>query len=119
MKTITQENLPKVVTATEPKMRAIDLDLDDFLTEFESTFTSLTSSTLSSKVRDEFLVEEEPESLPRRMTSQNSRTSSHKDNPEGEAQKKFGSAKGISSDQYFKDSAGDNSVSFFFPKKNI
>ncbi|XP_011501996.1 PREDICTED: ADP-ribosylation factor GTPase-activating protein 2 [Ceratosolen solmsi marchali] len=124
MQTIAQESSSKLVTP-ERKLRDIDMDLDYLITGFESLTNTFTSNLLNTKGRtDEFIIEEEP-NLPRRgvtsqysnssqITSQisnkNSNKSINKSVSEGdEAQKKFGSAKAISSDQYFKDSLNDNS----------
>jgi ADP-ribosylation factor GTPase-activating protein 2/3 len=127
MQTITQESSSKLITPPERKLRDIDMDLDYLITGFESLTNNFTSNLSNTKGRnDEFIIEEEP-NLPRRgatsqysnspqMSSQNSNKSSTKGNnkpvSEGdEARKKFGSAKAISSDQYFRDSQNDNSVS--------
>ncbi|XP_033218508.1 ADP-ribosylation factor GTPase-activating protein 2 isoform X2 [Belonocnema kinseyi] len=118
MSTITQESSSKVFTSSEPKreperLRSIEDDvrtitfedaLDDFA--FEHSFRS---AGANSKPRnDEVTVIAEPELSKRATSRQNYSRVESKTTGEGEAQKKFGSAKGISSDQYFRDSANDD-----------
>ena len=124
MSTITQESSSKVFTASEPKreterlqsieddMRTITFEdaLDDFT--FDHGFRS---AGFSSKPRnDEIIILTEPELPKRAVPRQSSAPISNKTTPEGDAQKKFGSAKAISSDQYFRDSNNDDNVSFLF-----
>ncbi|OXU25409.1 hypothetical protein TSAR_012627 [Trichomalopsis sarcophagae] len=134
MQTIAQESSSKLITASEPKMRDMNLDirdLDYLISGFETltnTFPSgASSSNSSSKPRnDEYIIEEEPDTARRGVTSSfsnlsssqstnksynktsSSGSSSKQQMDEGQAQKKFGSAKAISSDQYFRDNANDN-----------
>ncbi|XP_043473714.1 ADP-ribosylation factor GTPase-activating protein 2 isoform X2 [Leptopilina heterotoma] len=114
MSTIAQESSSKVFTASEPKrdLRQIDdtlatlatfKDIDDFA--FEHIFKS---STLNSKSQnDEVTIIAEPEP-PKRVTPRHNSQKENKVNAEGDAQKKFGCAKAISSDQYFRDTIGDD-----------
>ena len=134
MQTIMQESSSKFVSAPEPKLREVDMDLDHYwMTGFESlTTTYPSSSSSSSKGRhsDEYIIEEEPDTrrgvssqfasapqpspqpISNKYSSRNYNNSSNiTTSDSGEAQKKFGSAKAISSDQYFRDSADSNSVS--------
>lgn len=130
---IAQESSSKLITASEPKMRDTNLDildLDYLISGFETltnTFPSSPSSSNSSNKprNDEYIIEEEPDTARRGVTSSfsnssssqstsksyNKTSSSKNQTAEGEAQKKFGSAKAISSDQYFRDYANDNNVS--------
>ncbi|XP_011164302.1 ADP-ribosylation factor GTPase-activating protein 2 isoform X2 [Solenopsis invicta] len=103
MKTITQES--KVIASTE----VLSAETDTFfsLDEFYSVYANSKPSSRS----EEIVVVAEPEP-PKRLapariaiTKSDIKTSS---TIEGEAQKKFGSAKAISSDQYFQDSTSDN-----------
>jgi ADP-ribosylation factor GTPase-activating protein 2/3 len=109
MKTITQESRQdKIITSTE----AVSAETDVFfsLDEFYSVYANSKPSR-----NEEIIVVAEPE-LPKRLapsirsanTKNDTKTSSI---VEGEAQKKFGSAKAISSEQYFQDSTSDNAVS--------
>ena len=123
MSTITQESSSKVFTASEPKreperLRSIEVDdvrtitfedaLDDF--EFEHWFKSPGEN--SKPRNDEVTVIAEPEMPKRVAPRENHSRVESKTKPEGEAQKKFGSAKGISSDQFFRDSSNDDNVGF-------
>lgn len=114
MRTITQETSSKTITASEPKPREIDIERDLFISldEFYAALSTPYSSNNNNKSRnEEVLVIAEPE--PPKRTAPPSKPNSNKnDNKtlEGEAQKKFGSAKAISSDQYFQDSNDDDSV---------
>ncbi|XP_058806888.1 ADP-ribosylation factor GTPase-activating protein 2 isoform X2 [Phymastichus coffea] len=130
MQTITQENSSKVMVPSEPKIKDVDTDLDYLMSDLVDIMPFTTSTSTSSKSRnDEFIIEEEPDrhgistqfsktnnsssmySNPsnNRSSSNNSSSSSKKIPDQGEAQKKFGGAKAISSDQYFRDCANDNS----------
>lgn len=108
MKTITQES-KGVITSTE----VLSGETDTFFTLDE--FYSVYANSKPSSRSDEIVVVAEPEP-PKRLTSftrnivakSEVKTSSI---VEGEAQKKFGSAKAISSEQYFQDSTSDNAVS--------
>jgi len=111
MKTITQESRQdKIITSTE----AVSAETDVFfsLDEFYSVYANSKPSR-----SEEIIVVAEPE-LPKRLapsirtanTKSETKTSSSSI-VEGEAQKKFGSAKAISSEQYFQDSTSDNAVS--------
>lgn len=114
MKTITQEISSKTITAVEPRSRDVDLERDLFvsLDEFYAVYANSTNS--KSSRAEEVVVMAEPEP-PKRLVS-SARTASAKNDTKasstvkGEAQKKFGSAKAISSEQYFQDSASDNTV---------
>ncbi|XP_034196221.1 ADP-ribosylation factor GTPase activating protein 3 isoform X1 [Osmia lignaria lignaria] len=113
MRTITQETSSKTITASEPKPREIDIERDLFISldEFYAALSTPYNSNNNNKSRnEEVLVIAEPE--PPKRTAPPSKPNSNKnDNKilEGEAQKKFGSAKAISSDQYFQDSKDDDS----------
>lgn len=126
-------------------MRDMNLDirdLDYLISGFETltnTFPSGSSSSNSGKPRnDEYIIEEEPDTARRGVTSSfsnssssqstnknynktssSSSSSSKQQTAEGEAQKKFGSAKAISSDQYFRDYANDNNVSQIIDYKGM
>lgn len=127
MQTLTQEKSTRNFTAKEPKMihREADLDMDYLVTGFESLSSDFPNISTSSKSRnrDEFFVVEEPDkrpistqfSRPSPMQISSSKTNSKPNNKyeEGEAQKKFGGAKAISSDQFFRDSNSDNMVSYY------
>ncbi|XP_066589818.1 ADP-ribosylation factor GTPase-activating protein 2 isoform X2 [Prorops nasuta] len=117
MKTITQEPSLKTITAIEPRPRDVDIDRDRLpnLDDIRGFLISQRGSN-NSKFRDEEVtIIEEPEP-PKRTTTifQNfSKKDSNKGSKQsvidgGEAQRKFGSAKAISSDQYFHDSPSDN-----------
>jgi len=109
MKTITQESRQdKIITSTE----AVSAETDVFfsLDEFYSVYANSKPSR-----SEEIIVVAEPE-LPKRLAPSIRTASTKSDtkissNVEGEAQKKFGSAKAISSEQYFQDSTSDNAVS--------
>lgn len=111
-------------------MKDIDTDLDYLMTGFVDVMpSSFSSGSSNSKSRnDEFIIEEEPDrrgistqfsktntspmySSPSNNSRSSNTSSSKKASDEGDAQKKFGGAKSISSDQYFRDSANDSSVS--------
>lgn len=112
MKTITQETSSKTITAVEPRSRDVDVERDLFvgLDEFYALYAN---STSKSSRGEDIVVVAEPEP-PKRLIS-STRTvkndSKASSTVEGEAQKKFGSAKAISSEQYFQDSTSDDSVS--------
>lgn len=116
MKTITQESSSKNVTAIEPRSRDIDNDRDLFMSldEFYTALSIPYSNNNSNKIKSEEVVviaEPEPPKRQPLLSRQNNNKSDNKSSGEGEAQKKFGSAKAISSDQYFQDSNYDDSVS--------
>ncbi|KYN02048.1 ADP-ribosylation factor GTPase-activating protein 2 [Cyphomyrmex costatus] len=105
MKTITQES-KGVVTSTE----VISGETDSFFTLDE--FYSVYANSKPSSRSDEIVVVAEPEP-PKRLGPSTKSTIIKNDMKissaiEGEAQKKFGSAKAISSEQYFQDSTSDN-----------
>lgn len=106
MKTITQES--KSITSAE----VVSAETDTFFTLDE--FYSVYANSKPSSRSEEIVVVAEPE-LPKRLTPSTRSAISKSDvkasTVEGEAQKKFGSAKAISSEQYFQDSTSDNVVS--------
>lgn len=114
MKTITQElRQDKIATSTEPVSTETDVFFS--LDEFYSAYANSKPSSRSEEV----VVVAEPE-RPRRCIDPTSRMAKLANNDtkskasptvEGMAQKKFGSAKAISSEQYFQDSTSDNAVS--------
>ncbi|XP_006608831.1 ADP-ribosylation factor GTPase-activating protein 2 isoform X2 [Apis dorsata] len=114
MRTITQETSSKTITASEPRPRDIDIERDLFISldEFYAALSTPYSSNTNNKSRnEEVIVIAEPEP-PKRIVPSNKVNIGKTDNKimiEGEAQKKFGSAKAISSDQYFQDSKDDDS----------
>lgn len=118
MRTITQETSSKTITASEPRPRDIDIERDLFISldEFYAALSTPYSSNTNNKSRnEEVIVIAEPEP-PKRIVPSNKVNIGKTDNKitvEGEAQKKFGSAKAISSDQYFQDSKDDDSVSSY------
>lgn len=118
MRTITQETSSKTITASEPRPRDIDIERDLFISldEFYAALSTPYSSNTNNKSRnEEVIVIAEPEP-PKRIVPSNKINIGKTDNKitvEGEAQKKFGSAKAISSDQYFQDSKDDDSVSSY------
>ncbi|XP_077255855.1 ADP-ribosylation factor GTPase activating protein 3 isoform X1 [Temnothorax americanus] len=107
MKTIMQD-LEKVMTSTE----VLSGETDTFfsLDEFYSVYS--TANGKPSSRNEEIVVVAEPE--PPKRLGPSTRSAIAKSDAkasstvEGEAQKKFGSAKAISSDQYFQDSSSDN-----------
>lgn len=107
MKTITQES--KIIAS--PEALSTETDLFFTLDEFYSVYAN---SKPSSRGDEVVVAEPEP---PKRLAPTSSRIANAKSNAkpsstyEGEAQKKFGSAKAISSEQYFQDSTSDNVVS--------
>lgn len=116
MKTITQESSSKTITAVESKSRDVDVDRDLFMSldEFYTALSIPYSNNNSNKIKSEEVViiaEPEPPKRQPLLSRQNNNKSDNKSSDEGEAQKKFGSAKAISSDQYFQDSNYDDSVS--------
>ncbi|EFN85501.1 ADP-ribosylation factor GTPase-activating protein 2 isoform X2 [Harpegnathos saltator] len=108
MKTITQETSSKTITAVEPRLRDIERDLIVGLDEFFAVYANSTSKSSRS---EDVVVVAEPEPPKRLISSTRTAKNDIKASPtvEGEAQKKFGSAKAISSEQYFQDSTSDNS----------
>lgn len=108
MKTITQES-KGVITSTE----VLTAETDTFFTLDE--FYSVYANSKPSSRSEEIVVVAEPEP-PKRLAPFTRNTIAKSDaktssTVEGEAQKKFGSAKAISSEQYFQDSTSDNAVS--------
>ncbi|XP_047366229.1 ADP-ribosylation factor GTPase-activating protein 2 isoform X1 [Vespa velutina] len=113
MKTITQES-SKTITAVEPRSRDMDVDRDLFMSldEFYTALSIPYSNNNSNKTKNEEVVviaEPEPPKRQPLLSRQNNSKNDNKSSGEGEAQKKFGSAKAISSDQYFQDSSYDDS----------
>ncbi|XP_076644933.1 ADP-ribosylation factor GTPase activating protein 3 isoform X1 [Halictus rubicundus] len=113
MQTITQETSSKTVTASEPRIVDVERSLFVSLDEFYDALSIPYSSNNNKKSRgEEVVVIAEPEP-PKRVgppgRSGNNKSDSKTSTPESEAQKKFGSAKAISSDQYFQDSKDDDS----------
>ncbi|XP_043521262.1 ADP-ribosylation factor GTPase-activating protein 2 isoform X3 [Frieseomelitta varia] len=113
MRTITQETSSKTITASEPRSRDVDIERDLFISldEFYAALSTPYSSNTNNKSRnEEVIVIAEPEPPKRVAPSKpNNIKNDSKTVVEGEAQKKFGSAKAISSDQYFQDSKDDDS----------
>lgn len=114
MKTITQESSAKTITATESRSRDIDVDRDLFmnLDEFYTALLTPYSNNSNSKVKSEevtVIAEPEPPKRQPLLSRSSNSKNDNKTSVEGEAQKKFGSAKAISSDQYFQDSNHDDS----------
>ncbi|XP_020285252.1 ADP-ribosylation factor GTPase-activating protein 2 isoform X2 [Pseudomyrmex gracilis] len=107
MKTITQESKPTVITSGEVQT---EREVDNFFT-LDEYYSVYASNNKPSSRHDEIIVvmDEPPKRAAPHTRSTNvksdTKTSS---NVEGEAQKKFGSAKAISSEQYFQDSTSDN-----------
>lgn len=117
MRTIMQETSSMTITASEPRPRDVDVERDPFinLDEFYVVFSTPYSGSTNNKSRnEEVIVVAEPEP-PKRVAPPSSKPNNSKNDVktmvEGEAQKKFGSAKAISSDQYFQDNKDDDSVS--------
>lgn len=113
MKTITQES--KVITSTE----VLSAETDTFFTLDE--FYSVYANSKPSSRSEEIVVVAEPEPPKRLAPSTRSaivKSDVKASSVEGEAQKKFGSAKAISSEQYFQDSTSDNAVSVNY-KRNF
>ncbi|KAF7996525.1 hypothetical protein HCN44_002157 [Aphidius gifuensis] len=123
MKVIVQESSSRKMNTTETKYNPRDdaeidtdttrlNDLDDF---FSAINTSFSSKTSFKSVNDEYVVISEPE-MPKRASSKSmfdnkndsKTTKSSSSSNDSEAQKKFGDAKAISSDQYFRDKSDDN-----------
>lgn len=108
MKTITQQS-KTVITSTE----VLTGETDSFFTLDE--FYSVYANSKPSSRSEEIVVVAEPE--PPKRLGPSTRSAIGKSEVkasstiEGEAQKKFGSAKAISSEQYFQDSTSDNAVS--------
>ncbi|CAL7944993.1 unnamed protein product [Xylocopa violacea] len=114
MKTITQETSSKTITASEPRPRDNDIERDLFISldEFYAALSIPYSSNTNNKSRNEEVVviaEPEPPKRVAPLSRPSNSKSDSKTTTEGEAQKKFGSAKAISSDQYFQDSKDDDS----------
>jgi len=120
MKTITQES-KGVITSAE----VLSGETDSFFTLDE--FYSVYANSKPSLRNEEIVVVAEPEP-PKRLGSSIRSAIVKSDTKassiiEGEAQKKFGSAKAISSEQYFQDGTSDNAVSASykcnFPEKYL
>lgn len=116
MRAITQETSAKTVTASEPKSGDVErgpfISLDEFYEALSIPYSSSNNNSNSKSSRSEEVVIAEPE--PPKRVAPSSRPNNKGDSKEatgGEAQKKFGSAKAISSDQYFQDNKDDDSVS--------
>lgn len=115
MKTITQESKSNVPSADKEKGKSAAWgEKESFFTLDEVYSVYANNKTNKSTRNEEIIVVAEPE--PPRRSTPLSRTSKTETKPsstlaEGEAQKKFGSAKAISSEQYFQDSTSDNAVS--------
>lgn len=115
MRTITQETSSKTITASEPKIvdagRGFFISLDEFYEALSIPYSS-NSSSKSHSEEVVVIAESEP---PKRVTPSTRPNNTKNDTKtitvEGEAQKKFGSAKAISSDQYFQDGKDDDLVS--------
>ncbi|XP_063979795.1 ADP-ribosylation factor GTPase-activating protein 2 isoform X2 [Diachasmimorpha longicaudata] len=124
MKVITQESSGRKITASEPRYNPRDdaeidtstaravPDLDDFFSAISSPYSTKSGYKMGN---EEVVVISEPE-MPRRAPLKLNggrgdvkSTSSGSSNADGEAQKKFGGAKAISSDQYFRDGNSDDS----------
>ncbi|XP_012255825.2 ADP-ribosylation factor GTPase-activating protein 2 [Athalia rosae] len=114
MRTITQEGAPvpsRMILASEMRSREQDIemffDIEDFTC---SPAYGKQSSNFGSSRNDDVIVVAEAD-VPRRSTQQTinkPHTEERESNDYGgEAQKKFGSAKAISSDQYFRNSNAD------------
>lgn len=117
MKTITQETSSKTITAVEPRSRDMDIErdiisLEELLSIASNNYFNSTTSKPSRDSEDVIVTELEPPKRPVSLTPRavSAKSDAKKDTfaDEGEAQKKFGSAKAISSEQYFQDSASDN-----------
>ncbi|XP_076179108.1 ADP-ribosylation factor GTPase activating protein 3 isoform X2 [Ptiloglossa arizonensis] len=112
MRTITQETSSKTITASEPKIvdagRGFFISLDEFYEALSIPYSS-NSSSKSHSEEVVVIAESEP---PKRVTPSTRPNNTKNDTKtitvEGEAQKKFGSAKAISSDQYFQDGKDDD-----------
>ncbi|XP_011298179.1 ADP-ribosylation factor GTPase-activating protein 2 isoform X2 [Fopius arisanus] len=131
MKVITQESSGRKATANEsrynsrddaeidsPSTRSVP-DLDDFFSAISSPYPTKSNYKTGN---EDVVVISEPE-MPRRAPLKLNggrgdvkSTSSGSSNTDGEAQRKFGGAKAISSDQYFRDSNNDDS---FERKSNL
>lgn len=124
---ITQESSGRKITASEPKLSARDdaeidrtgnanrfADFDEFCTALSLLHSGNIKPRVNISCNEDLLVIIEPDA-PKRSVPRNSSNETKNDKKsnlsEGEAQKKFGGAKAISSDQYFRDSANDDSVS--------
>ncbi|KAG7187976.1 hypothetical protein KM043_013932 [Ampulex compressa] len=114
MRTITQETSAKMPSASDARPWDIDIERDLIISldEFCAVLSTPYPSNVTSKTqKEEVVVVAEPES---KRTGSITRQANNKvENKtsviEGEAQKKFGGAKAISSDQYFQDSTTDDS----------
>ncbi|XP_046624184.1 ADP-ribosylation factor GTPase-activating protein 2 [Neodiprion virginianus] len=115
MRVITQEGAPvasRMSLTSEPRSRDQDHDLFFDLEDLSYSPSSYGKLPSSSSHTDDIIVVAEAD-IPRRPTQQTiNKPPSHSSDREpanrgGEAQKKFGSAKAISSDQYFRNSSSD------------
>ncbi|XP_076626671.1 ADP-ribosylation factor GTPase activating protein 3 isoform X1 [Colletes latitarsis] len=114
MRSITQETSSKTITASEPRIFDVERGLSITLDEFYEALSIPFNSNSNDKSRsEEVFVIAEPEPPKRVAPSSRPNSTTKSDSKiitaEGEAQKKFGSAKAISSDQYFQDSKDDDS----------
>lgn len=115
MKTITQESKASVTSAEKEKAKSVIWGEKESFFTLDEVYSVYANNKTNKSTREEIIVVAEPEP-PRRSTPLAPRNSKIDAKPsstlaEGEAQKKFGSAKAISSDQYFQDSSSDNAVS--------
>ncbi|XP_032671575.1 ADP-ribosylation factor GTPase-activating protein 3 isoform X2 [Odontomachus brunneus] len=111
MKTITQETSSKIITAVEPRSRDVDVIERDLFVGLDEFYAVYANSTSKSSRGEDIVVVAEPEPPKRLLSSTRTVKNDAKASStvEGEAQKKFGSAKAISSEQYFQDSTSDDS----------
>ncbi|CAK9825135.1 ADP-ribosylation factor GTPase-activating protein 2 [Anthophora retusa] len=103
MRTIAQETSSKTITASALRQTDFEIERDLFI-NLDEFYAALFTP-------EEVVVTAEPEPPKRVAPSSrpNNAKNDSKTTAEGEAQKKFGSAKAISSDQYFQDSKDDDS----------
>lgn len=91
--------------------KQIDLCIEEFNNKEKSSLADLSNKSSSAEIMEITPLEEEPRRTQKTKSQSKSSSASYGDDM-GEAQKKFGAAKSISSAQYF----GDNpeSVSFIY-----